>query len=80
MKRKRFTEEQMIGILNEHASGLSVKNLVRKHGITEQTFYRWKSKWTPVLTLERKGILCSKGHEGYRRSHSVKIIPNQLFR
>ncbi len=36
--------------------------------------------WTPVLTLERKGILCSKGHEGYRRSHSVKIIPNRLFR
>ena len=38
------------------------------------------SNWTPVLTLERKGILCSKGHEGYRRSHSVKIIPNRLFR
>ncbi len=56
MKRKRFTEEQMIGILNEHASGFSVKNLVRKHGITEQTFYRWKSKYGGLQVSDAKRL------------------------
>jgi putative transposase len=45
MKRKRFSEEQIITILKEHAAGVKVKDLVRKHGIAEQTFYRWKSKY-----------------------------------
>jgi len=38
MKRKRFSEEQIITILQEHAAGMKVKDLVRKHGIAEQTF------------------------------------------
>ena len=38
MKRKRFTEEQIIAVLQEHSAGLSVKDLIRKHGIAEQTF------------------------------------------
>ena len=45
MKRKRFSEEQIITILHEHAAGIKVKDIVRKHGISEQTFYRWKSKY-----------------------------------
>lgn len=45
MKRKRFSEEQIIMLLQEHAGGMKVKDLVRKHGIADQTFYRWKSKY-----------------------------------
>ena len=45
MKRKRFSEEQIITILQEHAPGMKVKDIVRKYGISEQTFYRWKSKY-----------------------------------
>lgn len=45
MKRKRHTEEQIISILKEAEAGLSTADLVRKHGISEQTFYRWKSKY-----------------------------------
>ena len=45
MKRKRFTEEQIIGMLKEVDAGLPVKELVRKHGISEQTYYRWKAKY-----------------------------------
>jgi putative transposase len=45
MKGKRFTVDQIIGILQEAQAGLAVKDLVRRHGISENTFYRWKSKY-----------------------------------
>jgi len=43
--KRRFTEEQIIKILKEGASGIKVSDLVRQHGIAEQTYYRWKSKY-----------------------------------
>ena len=45
MKRSRFSEEQIIGILKEHQAGLSAKDLCRKHGISDATFYKWRSKY-----------------------------------
>ena len=44
MKRKRYTEEQIISILKEHQAGASVPDLSRRHGVVENTIYRWKSK------------------------------------
>ena len=45
MKRKRFSEEQIIAILREQEAGGVTRELCRRHGISEQTFYRWKSKY-----------------------------------
>jgi len=45
MKRSRLTEEQIIGILREQEAGMQVSDLCRKHGISEPTFYAWKSKF-----------------------------------
>ena len=45
MKRSRFSEAQIIGILKEHQSGLGAKELCRKHGISDATFYKWRSKY-----------------------------------
>ena len=45
MKRTRFKEEQIIAILKEAEAGMKLAELVRKHGISEQTFYRWRSKY-----------------------------------
>lgn len=45
MKRTRFTETQIIAILKEADSGMQVKELCRKHGISDQTYYNWKSKY-----------------------------------
>ncbi len=45
MKRKRFSEEQIIAVLREQESGAKVADLCRKHGISDATFYNWKAKY-----------------------------------
>ena len=45
MKGKRATEEQIIGVLKESEAGAATKELCRRQGISEQTFYRWKEKY-----------------------------------
>lgn len=45
MKRKRFTEEQIITVLREHEAGAKTGDLARKHGISEATLYNWKAKY-----------------------------------
>ena len=45
MKRSRFTEEQIIGILREHEAGMKTADLCRKHGVSSATFFKWKSKF-----------------------------------
>jgi putative transposase len=45
MKRTRFSEEQIIGVLKEHGAGVKTADLCRKHGISEATFYNWKSRF-----------------------------------
>lgn len=54
--KKRFSEEQIIMILKERESGLPVRDLIRKHGISEQTFYRWKSKYGGMEVNEAKRL------------------------
>ena len=45
MKRSRFSEEQIIGILKEHQAGATAADLCRKHGVSDATFYKWRSKF-----------------------------------
>jgi len=45
MKGKRFSEEQIIGVLKESEAGMALPDLLRKHGISTGTFYRWKAKF-----------------------------------
>ena len=45
MKKSRTTEEQIIRVLKEREAGLSVQDLCRKHGMSEQTYYKWQKKY-----------------------------------
>ena len=56
MKRSRYTEEQIIGILKEHAAGLSASELCRKHGISDATFYTWRKKYGGLEVSEAKRL------------------------
>ena len=56
MKRKRYTEEQIIQALKKHEAGAQVTEICRELGIAEQTFYRWKSKFGGMDISEAKRL------------------------
>jgi len=56
MKRKRYSEEQIIAILREHEAGASMPDLSRRHGIAENTLYRWKSKFSGMEVSDAKRL------------------------
>jgi putative transposase len=56
MKRSRFSEGQIIGVLKEHELGAKTADLCRKHGISEATFYNWKSKYGGLDVSEARRL------------------------
>jgi putative transposase len=56
MKRARFREEQIIGVLKEHEAGAKTADLARKHGVSEATLYNWKAKYGGMDASEAKRL------------------------
>lgn len=56
MKRSRFSDEQIIGILKEHQAGLPAAELCRKYGISDATFYTWRKKYGGMEVSEARRL------------------------
>lgn len=56
MKKSRYSEEEIIGILKEHESGVATGGLCRRHGMSPATFYKWKSKFGGMEVSDAKRL------------------------
>ena len=56
MKRKRYTEEQIIGMLKEHEAGVTIEELSRKYGVAKSSLQRWKSKFGGMEVSDAKKL------------------------
>ena len=75
MKGKRYTEEQIIGILREAESGKTVAEVCRQHGVSEYSFYRWRKKYSGMDICEAKRL---KGLEA-DNARLKKIVAQQAM-
>ncbi len=56
MRRSRFSEEQIIGILKEHQAGLGAAEICRRYGISDATFYKWRSRYGGMEVSDAKRL------------------------
>ncbi len=81
MKKSRFTESQIVAILKEADSGLKVADVCRKHGISQPTYYNWKSKYGGLGVAELKRIReLEAEHSKLKRMYADLAMENHALK
>jgi putative transposase len=81
MKRKRFTEEQIVGILKEHEAGVAVSELCRKHGVSDASIYKWKAKYGGLEVSEAKRLKALEDENGkLKKLLAEAMLDNAMLR
>lgn len=75
MKRKRFSEEQIIGVLREAEAGAKTSDLARRHGVSEATLYNWKAKYGGMEVSEAKRLKALEDEN----SRLKKLLADQML-
>ena len=81
MKSKRFSEEQIIGILKQAQSGMKVVDLCRQHGISDVTFYNWRSKYGGMEVSDAKRLKeLESENRRLKQMLADKMLENQAIK
>ena len=81
MRKSKFTESQIVAILAERESGLAVGDVCRKHGISNATYYQWKSKYAGVSANELKRIKDLEAENGkLKRMYAELALENTAIK
>ena len=81
MRKSRFSQEQIIGILKEHHAGLSAGDLCRKHGISDATFYKWRSKYGGMDISDARKLKALEDENGkLKRLLAEQVMDNATLK
>lgn len=81
MKKSKFTETQIVSILKEADAGLKVSDVCRKHGISQPTYYNWKSKYGGMSVAELKRVKeLEAEHSKLKRMYADLAMENDALK
>ena len=81
MRKSRFSEEQIVGILGELGAGASVTDLCRRHGVSAQTIYRWKQKYDGLAAAELQRLKALEAENArLKRLVAEQALDNQMLK